>query len=505
MQKVSSKQTFDFNDSISDHRTSATRLEDPNYQGVQMDSFLLSPERKMAKGDIIYVSKGEIERELHEFIELLSQKKGLNQNDLTDYLEHLKKMVISLIKENTRLMTFAENYCQGSESGFHEGGNEQLHERLIALEVDRVKYEEKLEVHGVYITELESKINEMIREYIKVLERNEDLSTQLQLLLGTNSYPTGTSLRSVTGPTLEKLGNLIENEEKLYEENNKIKNELAAARQRLNQFEAGAPKIEVLKNVTIPKVQMNGKEQETLIHNLQTQNADLQRENALLKQSLKGLEEKFTSQCSQYLLQIEQLAEGLHQADYHLRLANNKCEHLQKLSQTRSEMENLLKLRAEIIQDLEEKLENLAHENNELTKINEENSLMVVNLKSQIYDTNTNVQRRGHKSYSHVPSNSDHHEDKVGSLLNANAQLSKELENLREEFIKNRKGAWAITKDLKRYIDNYKEFDTEIVQQLATLAVHNSQEFIQLQRSYEKARNEVIQISEFLEERQKKI
>ena len=403
-----------FNDSETDVKTSPTRIDDVSCTINPMDSLILSPERRV-RHDILNASKGEFEKDMKDFMSVLSSHRGMNPHEMTEHLNHLKQMVISLIKENTRLTTLIETI-----DGEHEGESPvELRQRVFHLESDRAMYEDKIKTHGTYIHELEQKINQLIEEYIVVLERNETLTAKLE-----HGAKPGTVFSEVTRPALERLGNLIENEQSLYNENNKMKGELTVAKQKLREFEdlqqgftfrdgKQGLGLEIAKSVSSPKVQINGQaytsprenaerlkqeneallrrleDQQILMRNIESHNYDLQKENDMLKQSLKGLEEKFMCSSSQYIQQIEQLANGLQDSEYNMSLATEKCERLQKLVETKTELEVLLQSRSEIIQSLEEKLENLMEENEELVKINDENAQIVEDLKVQLHEVHS--------------------------------------------------------------------------------------------------------------------
>jgi len=540
MNKKHSQNSIDiFNDSETDAKTSPTRLDDVSCTINPMDSFILSPERRVPRNDILNASKGEFEKDLKDFMSVLSSHRGLNPTEMAEHLNHLKQMVISLIKENTRLTTLIETM-----DGEHEGESPvELRQRLFHLESDRAMYEDKIKTHGMYIHELEHKINQLIEEYIVVLERNETLTTQLN-----HVAKPGTIFSEVTRPALERLGNLIENEQSLYNENNKMKSELTVAKQKLREFEelqqgftfrddkqgAGLERKksnDLIRATLSPKVQINGQDytspretterlkqeneallrrledQQILMRNIESHNYDLQKENDMLKQSLKGLEEKFMSQSSQYIEQIEQLANGLQDSEYNMSLVTEKCERLQKLVETKTELEVLLQSRSEIIQSLEEKLENLMEENEELVKINDENAQIVEDLKAQLHEvqfasTLSSKKSPNKKKDAHNMS-TENLEAQIQALASINAQLGKELGILKDDFASYKKGAWQITREMKKNLENYSTRDSEIIKKLNNLMSTNNQDVLRLRELYILGRKDVEKIAELIDEKQK--
>jgi len=544
MNKKHSQGSVDIlDDTIADDKTSPTRLDDVSCTINPLDSFILSPDRKGGRGDFLNASRGEFERDLRDFMSVLSsQRGGLNQNEMTDHLTHLKQMVISLIKENTRLTTLIETIDGGSEGE----SPVELRQRVFHLESDRAMYEDKIRTHGVYIHELETKINQLIEEYIVVLERNEALTTQLN-----HVTKPGTTFSEVTRPALERLGNLIENEQSLYNENHKMKSELTVAKQKLRELEdiqqtftfrdekqglslERSKSNELPRNTTSPRVQINGQDyvspaeaaeklkreneallkrledQEILMRNIQSQNYDLQKENGMLKQSLKGLEEKFMCNSSQYIQQIETLANGLQDSEYNLSLATEKCERLQKLVETKTELEVLLQSRSEIIQSLEEKLENLMSENEELVKINDDNFQIVEDLKAQIHESQSSGASKKSGKSSQVKKDAhnmstENLEAQIQALASINAQLGKEIGLLKEDFISHKKDAWNITKEMKKNLENYRTRDPEIMRKLNNLIGANNQEVLRLRELYILGRKDVEKIAELIDEKQKSL
>jgi len=541
MNKKHSQGSVDIlDDSIADYKTSPTRLDDVSCTINPLDSFILSPDRKVGRGDFLNASRGEFERDLKDFMSVLSsQRGGLNQSEMADNLNHLKQMVISLIKENTRLTTLIETIDGGSEGE----SPVELRQRVFHLESDRAMYEDKIKTHGIYIHELETKINQLIEEYIVVLERNDALTTQLN-----HVTKPGTTFSEVTRPALERLGNLIENEQSLYNENHKMKSELSVAKQKLRELEdiqqtftfrdekqglslERSKSNELPRNTTSPRVQINGQDyvspaeaaeklkreneallkrledQEILMRNMQSQNYDLQKENGMLKQSLKGLEEKFMCNSSHYIQQIETLANGLQDSEYNLSLVTEKCERLQKLVETKTELEVLLQSRSEIIQSLEEKLENLMSENEELVKINDDNFQIVEDLKSQLHESGL-AKKAGKSSQvkkdAHNMSN-ENLEAQIQALASINAQLGKEIGLLKEDFIGHKKSAWNITKEMKKNLENYRTRDPEIMKKLNNLIGANNQDVLRLRELYILGRKDVEKIAELIEEKQKSL
>ncbi len=416
-----------------------------------------TPDRKLAKPDIIYISKSELEKELHIFVNTLIEQKAVNQNEITHHLEHLKKQVVNLNNENSRLL--ASPNTTHIEGDSHP--NSSRDHRIEELEAQKQSSDDRIRDHSLYIQRLEKKVNDLVNQCQGLMRINHEMSSQI--LQMSQLPPSGDS-------QLEKL---IEENQELSEENNRLREivvKLESARNASNDSRntmdhlrvdtdmARKPEIrrDQLKSISFrgdspPDSAVTDKQKsevenlkETIeslsaqLHNSQAENKRLRDElerptigdvdvsihmpqgNKSLREVVKEplempstldvghrtsrTETKATSpellkkqlgdyksanvilqkKAEKYLLQIEDLNGALKQANENLDALQNKYITLEKELVNKNKLESILNVHINLMKKLEVKIHTLTEENILLQQANEENLVVITELKSQL-------------------------------------------------------------------------------------------------------------------------
>ena len=96
---------------------------------------------------------------------------------------------------------------------------------------------------------------------------------------------------------------------------------------------------------------------------------------------------------------------------------------------------------------------------------------------------------------------SENLEAQIQALASINAQLSKELGILKDDFLSYKKGAFQITKEMKKSLENYGTHDSEIIKKLNNLMSTNNQDVLRLRELYILGRKDVEKIAELVDEK----
>lgn len=533
----------------------------------------LSLKRKASQNDLICLSRRELESELQQFIKMLTQQKSLGQLSSVDHLNYLKKVISKLCVDNPR--SVAEFSTQDSDmfaktvdfSAACEVA--ELEKRVYELEIEKRNCEKNIKGQAAYVTELEEKVKKLAEEQRKTLKKKplSIITDKSQEVPKARPISPRSPMSASAILAVEQIGNLIENEEKLYEENETIKEEMRILKLRIAQYERGhlsfegSPKsgarspsqsqsptfferasanlspiggqqierINILEDSVIKLREENIilndslKHLDNIMQEMQKQNSILLEENTELRQQVKSIEESASEQSNQYLLHIEQLTNALKEADQNIRNLNKKCERFHKLIQSKTEMETLLKSKSEIVQGLEEKLEDLVQEKSfpklGIDDVSLRESKIIV--MSQRRDTFGAVSPKNSStpSFSKIFNSSNiegnnelisngsivmkAYEDKIKALQDVNAKLEKDVAILSNELVHYREEVHWITKELKKYLDSYKQYDLEIERKLNELASRNDPDLLRLKNLYAYAKKDIFKTLVVIEERQK--
>jgi len=440
-----------------------------------------TPDRKLSKPDIIYISKSELEKELHNFVNTLIEQKAVNQNEITHHLEHLKKQVVNLNNENSRLLA-SPNTTQ-LEGDSHP--NSSRDQRIEELEAQKQSSEDRIRDHSLYIQRLEKKVNELVNQCQGLMRINHEMSSQI--LQMSQLPPSGEPQFEELS---QKLQQITEENHELSEENNRLRElvvrfESARSQDSRNTMDhlrvdtqikglgdlARKPEIrrDQVKSISFrgdspPDSAITDKqglksEVENLKETIESlraqlkdsqaeasQSAKLQEENKRLREELerptigdvdvsihlkeghKSLREvikepldmpstqdvghktsrtettKVTSpellrkqlgdyksanvilqkKAEKYLLQIEDLNGALKQANENLDALQNKYITLEKELVNKNKLESILNTHINLMKKLEIKIHTLTEENVLLQQANEENLVVITELKSQL-------------------------------------------------------------------------------------------------------------------------
>lgn len=235
----------------------------------------LKPKKTLSDNVTFAFSKLELEKRMHNFIEVVFNKKAFLKNSPTLCFNELKTTFFTPSQEeikplsvNVRIDNLVSN---NKENGVLSSQLESDYQKRIQeLEENQIGYEEKIKNHASYTLELEQKVGLLITEFEKTLATNDKLINEIQVLKQEDSI-----LRDSDKQHTDSSSEI----EELSLKNSQLQNEITSIKGEIMTLRA-----KVLKYQEVEKTNRDlNDEIEELRHRLQKTMEDTQEKETFIK------------------------------------------------------------------------------------------------------------------------------------------------------------------------------------------------------------------------------
>ena len=420
--------------------------------------------------------------------------------------------------------------------------------KIKELEDNRRIYEEKINKHAVYTTELEQKVDLLIKEYENVVVQNEKLKLKME-----DKENLDASILNTSVDSLEKLAEKARLEE-LRMSNEDLQQTIQTLESKLHGAEEQNQKL----TKEVQRTQHRLEEALALAEESE-QNAhfikELKQENHSLKSQIcektriiEDLQEKPQQQPQQNSL--DELQKCI--SEYCTQISNLNTELVSSQEKSHN-LQSQITCLQHTIKDLEQKAHQLTQDNTRLQKQHENNLVVISSLQNQIDEQSFQARslsledlrvangKEELETTIPVPSEIDVHMEsqdillsktleakeqelqeertkykwqieqyntnldmlvnKIQILVKINENLAKDVEFERYDFNNYRASVWSVYQEAKRCLEIVKKSDTELESYFKTGNDDLQKDFDTLLTTYYAIRKEAMKIDTMIEER----
>jgi len=505
------------------------------------------------------------ENEFRNRIAGLEQEKIVYEDKIrshANYIMELEKKVNQLITEYEKALILNEELSNELEIRKNKNPSpvklkveklDSLIENEMNLFEENTQLKNDLKSVNDKAAILESRLQELEKINIDLRNVNQSLTDQLSLLTEKLSLVESNKGSSTETINKEALDKYIKERNELVNQIQK-KDELILSLRA--QEEILLKEIDHYKSGSRLDGDKTKESQISYIDLLQKQIQDYHSKNSILQKKI-----------DKYVAQIESLNETLAQTNQNLDLAQNKCITLEKELANKNKLETLIKSHLVMISNLEVKIQNLASENGRLQKLNEENLVLIEELRAQLEEAQTlklekeigknmennnlkppraseprnsspsknndslaleidfikkdyeekiknavnqkemeiAVERINHKNQiEKYNSNLEILSGKIQALVIVNEKLARDHEILKMEFTNYRIIAWSVLQEIRKSLDNFRKYNTEIETELISLG-EKIPEAKKLKDIYSELKLHILYVDQLIEDRRKLI